>query len=361
MSADQKVELILDFQTGKFKGQRARIRSNRIVIGRAAVCDIQLDEEGVSRQHALITFQQNKYFIEDLHTENGILVNNKRIQGPHVLYHKDLVRCGQAEFRVLIPGTVRPSQKLMYESEKLDLPTDLGAEASAGVGGGLFKNKRVMIYGGGGLVLVVLVVLMMGTGEETANQTPAGADKSQIVDSEASPTPGNVQTLQKEIEEKQKTMAELMQKEAQLEKEKVEGQVLENKNEDPAEDSKIQMARAKFRSGIKELMAQSYVQSEKEFNLSLALNPNDLLVSEYLMRVRRKRRAVADENYQLGKNYFSSLQYDLAMGHFRKVINLLEIEKQNLDHESKGYVATLENAQSYLDRSQKALESGENR
>lgn len=355
---DRKFELILVFQTGKLKGQRAKVHADRIVLGRSDSCEIILDEEGVSRQHALITFQRGKYFVEDLRSENGVIVNKKKISLPQVLYHKDVIQCGTARFGVLIPGTVSRSKKLTYESEKLDIPTDLGPAVEAGGKLSVLKNKRLLVYGAIGLVVLLLIVLM--SGEEEPPPGAEGGEGVSVVDADTPESPKDItaESLEKEIVKKQKLRLELMQKQAEKEKELIADKLLETKSEDSAEDTKLRLAREKYHSGIKELMAQNYVQAEQEFQLSLALNDKDLIVSEYLLRTRRKRRAVAEDNYLLGKNYFSSLQYGRAMSHFRNVINLLEIEKQNLDHESKGYVAMQENAGSYLERARQALEEG---
>jgi pSer/pThr/pTyr-binding forkhead associated (FHA) protein len=355
MPLNRKYELILSFQTGAYKGKHARIPSDRVVLGRSPICDIQLDEEGVSRQHALITYQHQKYILEDLSTENGVFVNSKRISKPQALYHKDKVKLGKAQFRILIPGTLRP-KAVKYDADKLTLDSDLGAAGTDSPKKGLFKNKRLMIFGGTGLGIVVLLAVLLG-GEDPLPVAEGETDEA-VVAEEGKGDAGKKSAkndLQKEIEDRQKSLAELLLKEADIEREKIEGQVLASKDENTAEDTKTQLAKTHFQSGLKELMAHSYVHAEKNFTMSLALNSKDLLVSEYLMRTRRKRRSVAEENYQLGKNYFASLQYERAISHFRHVINLLEIESQNLDHESKGYIATLENAKSYEDRATKAM------
>jgi putative ABC transport system ATP-binding protein len=52
------------------------LHKSRIRIGRSSSCDIQLASSGVSREHALITHEDAGYFIEDLGSTNGVLVNN---------------------------------------------------------------------------------------------------------------------------------------------------------------------------------------------------------------------------------------------------------------------------------------------
>jgi pSer/pThr/pTyr-binding forkhead associated (FHA) protein len=51
----------------------------RITIGRDSKNDIQISNLGVSKKHAAIIRHNGGYFIEDLKSTNGTLLNNKRI------------------------------------------------------------------------------------------------------------------------------------------------------------------------------------------------------------------------------------------------------------------------------------------
>jgi putative ABC transport system ATP-binding protein len=57
-----------------------RLYKPRTKIGRASECEVQLSSTGVSRKHALITREDNTYFIEDLGSTNGIFVNSQKVQ-----------------------------------------------------------------------------------------------------------------------------------------------------------------------------------------------------------------------------------------------------------------------------------------
>ncbi|MBF0633022.1 MAG: FHA domain-containing protein [Nitrospinae bacterium] len=50
-----------------------------VVIGRAADAEIHLDESYVSRKHAKISYEDGKYFIEDLHSHIGTTYHGERI------------------------------------------------------------------------------------------------------------------------------------------------------------------------------------------------------------------------------------------------------------------------------------------
>lgn len=58
------------------------IDSNRCVIGRSSKCDVVIPHEGMSRLHCQVEFIDGEYFITDLGSTNGVLIDNQRIE-PH--------------------------------------------------------------------------------------------------------------------------------------------------------------------------------------------------------------------------------------------------------------------------------------
>jgi pSer/pThr/pTyr-binding forkhead associated (FHA) protein len=65
-----------------------------ITIGRNNNSDIQINNLGVSKKHAAITCQKGSYFIEDLKSTNGTLLNNEPITKAG-LSSKDVVTIGK--------------------------------------------------------------------------------------------------------------------------------------------------------------------------------------------------------------------------------------------------------------------------
>lgn len=50
------------------------------VIGRTEDCDLQIDNLGISRNHARILCTDGAYFVEDMNSSNGTFVNGQRVQ-----------------------------------------------------------------------------------------------------------------------------------------------------------------------------------------------------------------------------------------------------------------------------------------
>lgn len=62
-----------------------------VTIGRDNRCDIILPHISVSKCHAKIVYEQGSFYILDNASTNGIIVNNRRIQGKEKLHEKDVI------------------------------------------------------------------------------------------------------------------------------------------------------------------------------------------------------------------------------------------------------------------------------
>jgi len=111
-------------------------------IGRRSGCDIQVDDPDVSRAHALFFIHDDHPTVVDLCTRNGTYVNDEPI-GFRVLKDKDVVRIGDARFRVCVivpsagvpkakpvddvtpPGSVRPAGGSNGTASPIKLDDDL--------------------------------------------------------------------------------------------------------------------------------------------------------------------------------------------------------------------------------------------
>jgi pSer/pThr/pTyr-binding forkhead associated (FHA) protein len=63
-----------------YNGERHTITKERFVIGRGKQSsDLTLKDPNVSRQHAMIEFQNGVYFMVDMGSTNGVAINGQRI------------------------------------------------------------------------------------------------------------------------------------------------------------------------------------------------------------------------------------------------------------------------------------------
>jgi pSer/pThr/pTyr-binding forkhead associated (FHA) protein len=74
----RKASLIIE--SGGFEGTRYEITTSDVIIGRTPTSDLTLVDEGISREHAVISWDEDHFSIEDLQSTNGTKVNGKRVR-----------------------------------------------------------------------------------------------------------------------------------------------------------------------------------------------------------------------------------------------------------------------------------------
>jgi hypothetical protein len=83
----------MDGVGGVIAGQRINIWQDETVIGRSRVCDVQIQDPKISRQHAMLRLYKGNYFLQDMQSSRGTLVNDQRVQN-HLLKDGDHIRVG---------------------------------------------------------------------------------------------------------------------------------------------------------------------------------------------------------------------------------------------------------------------------
>ncbi len=78
----------------------------RLLIGRNALCDIDIVHEWISRQHAIVIRNDKSTVIVDLKSRNGVYVNGKRVKS-HVLVNNDVISLGDHRLKFVDPSATR--------------------------------------------------------------------------------------------------------------------------------------------------------------------------------------------------------------------------------------------------------------
>ncbi len=73
----------------------------KLSIGRDKRNMVQLEERYVSGRHAIIKLEGDGYYIEDLNSTNGTIINNNKITEKVWLNSGDLIKVGTSIFRVI--------------------------------------------------------------------------------------------------------------------------------------------------------------------------------------------------------------------------------------------------------------------
>ena len=102
MSDSKKDGWQLEIMNGGFEGMTYDLELDEVMIGRNPTTHITLLDEGISREHALILYDEDEaiYTIEDLASTNGTKLNGKRVRSA-ALSEGDEIQIGQTLFRFL--------------------------------------------------------------------------------------------------------------------------------------------------------------------------------------------------------------------------------------------------------------------
>ncbi len=82
----------LQIRRGSQLFSNIRIEKDRMVLGRAADCDVVLNGNGVSRQHAELVREADGWAVRDAGSRNGLLVNGAKLVGSRRLGPDDVVQ-----------------------------------------------------------------------------------------------------------------------------------------------------------------------------------------------------------------------------------------------------------------------------
>ena len=90
--------------------KRVKIEQAPIVIGRHPDCEVQVDDGSVSRRHAQIVYVKPHYYLEDLNSRNGSMLNNEFVTGRTRLFDGSEIQICDIVFR-FTRSSVSPSNR----------------------------------------------------------------------------------------------------------------------------------------------------------------------------------------------------------------------------------------------------------
>ncbi len=110
---------VLIMHEGQLAGQRWTLNSDVFTIGRAADCSITLPERPVSRYHARILRQGDRYLVEDLGSKNGTHLNGAPVHGSAAIQDGDEIQ-------------IALCVKFLFVGTEATVPLSLGPPPSGG-------------------------------------------------------------------------------------------------------------------------------------------------------------------------------------------------------------------------------------
>lgn len=97
------ITLFVKFDQGK--ESLHRFSQPEIMIGRDPNCDLSLMDEALSAHHARLSHHHGQWWLEDLNSTNGTLLNHEKLTTPAVVITGDEFKCGNTVFGIHVEGS----------------------------------------------------------------------------------------------------------------------------------------------------------------------------------------------------------------------------------------------------------------
>jgi hypothetical protein len=81
-------------------GQRIQLEP-RTTLGRSPTSTIVLEDSFVSSEHALLFWNNKQWWVQDMQSRNGTLLNHQRVLQPVALHPGDIVQIGNVKFKFM--------------------------------------------------------------------------------------------------------------------------------------------------------------------------------------------------------------------------------------------------------------------
>jgi pSer/pThr/pTyr-binding forkhead associated (FHA) protein len=253
--------------TGGNKGESYILLGNRIVIGRSDKADIRLNDTKASREHAEVTKVGPNWVATDLGSQNGVIVNDKKIS-QHPLAEGDKLIVGQTVFK-FAKVEVGSKNKVVKES----------VEEEKG------SNKTFLPF----LLLIGIVAFVfLSGGDEKKEAVPVKKREEAI------------------FTDTNDELATAIQK--------------RQANENKQVKEKLNVI---YQRGLRELRERNYYRAIHEFNLALIIAPGDSQAEYYLRKTKEELDKEIEGYIVNAQRDESSLKFKSAIISYCSITRLL--------------------------------------
>jgi pSer/pThr/pTyr-binding forkhead associated (FHA) protein len=108
LSARKVPPIFLRFTDNQQQPQVRRFSQAEVTIGRDPACECPIEDNAVSAHHARLSYHHNHWWLEDLVSTNGTLINQEKLTIPTVVVSDDEFRCGGTTFAISLSGDELP-------------------------------------------------------------------------------------------------------------------------------------------------------------------------------------------------------------------------------------------------------------
>src|ERR1700680_1138138 len=91
---------LLVLTAGKQEGKTLEIKLPQFLVGRDPQCHLRPASALISKRHCVLIQREEKAFIRDFDSTNGLSVNDEPVKGERELHDGDQLKIGPIEFKV---------------------------------------------------------------------------------------------------------------------------------------------------------------------------------------------------------------------------------------------------------------------
>ncbi len=124
-TTENKQSCLVRIYPAGVSGSLIPLTSRRLTIGRDQTCDLEINDDFMSRMHAVLELTEGGYLLSDCNSRNGTIVNDKQITSL-ILRPGDQIRLGNHIFKFLSSDHVEAHyHEAVYEMMTLDAMTNV--------------------------------------------------------------------------------------------------------------------------------------------------------------------------------------------------------------------------------------------
>ena len=295
-------QVTLRLLAGPNKGEVYRILPPGAIIGRDALsCQVALMDARVSRQQCRLDYKMEGLTVEDLSGKKTTLVNQRPIEGEHLLQSGDILTCGDTHISIEIQSdglTTVPSLGTSPSSIPSHKPPQLSSTSYIPDAALPHNQPQGMDPQAKRLSMIVGIGLLVGLGlwmmPEDAPKPPPKIATAETIDE-------SIAAVQKRQEEISKSTSQLTELE------------LYNKRS----------AQKHYIRGLRDYQNGRYNRAIEAFQTALATDRSHVMARRYYKLAEKKRLNEVDYHMDLGLKYKDKSMYKMCIAEFAHVLQIL--------------------------------------
>jgi len=298
---------------GPDKGTCYSLIGDLVFIGREG-CQIALTDQNISKKHAEIGWAGDAYFVRDLGSANGIVINGKRVSEAK-LKAGDIFVVGLTVIETYSAGQARRNDRPLLPNGARRAPLALsgpgGEAAITGTGPSPedikkkreTDKKRLILYVG---LFFLAFILYFSESDHSTIQENARLPKGEEAEMKVK---GKKKQSKKEIQE---ALADYLPNYAVDTQQRKDAEIF-------------------FRNGVRELQNKNYRRAFTAFETALTVDPSHELAKIYLKSAKKQMVSDLKSTSAAAIRSKKALRYKEARMHYDNILRYLEGETGNND------------------------------